>query len=1193
MDLIKNFFSKGIFKPNRLIGAGDQAPEGGQAGTAEQAEQQREEELTPEDVALMKEIYRAYDVTEFNKIRITTHDEELFREAYSTRRGKLDIPKIANQIREQKLTLRELKVFFYLMQDQDVDEIARLETLNEKQSGLLKLLLPRMHKKIDDERAVQQGAQEQQQAFLEEMDTRGEAKEYIDTFKTSPRLTVLIAVMDQGMQADPNAPLFNFQNWLTQPPAEVAAMFVDNGLFPVGRGMDEFLLGLREGPPDPVDKSDAAKKQLEKFDESNRVLREVVKVLDERFKMKRIMDADTAAQKERGPLGDTIGGGFKTLLKNFNRASGTEKALIVGAVGMAIHLIWKYKDSDFLPFSNLKVSEAARWIAAFWGVNYLVGKATPSGRTILQRVDLFRSVDDLKDDNVKKGFIDHEHFENDEETQKTLDQLESKDIKQLFQLYEEASAPARQKEIDPRKLGFYKNEINGRSAYMIMDRLVKQTSVNEHKRKLKAIAHARGSPPPGEPNNATKEEWRNSAIAQKAFEEKYLYGELGKIEQTLQDAIFNEYSVIPFQEDVARVNKERLAARVGAGTKAAAGAVGEAAGEAAEWARKTYEQDLKPFAIKAKDKVIVPAATATWKFLKEDVAISSYDYGRAKWAEYGPTLKKPFREAIAYLQERDLNKVLPPEFAIDVTESGKATIMGLPNVPFDITTRGGEEKIVFYENDPANKIEFKIADGIAGNQANAQRLADKIAADVTSKVRDYESNNHVSQLAGKNPRWDGVAQKWVVENVPVQGDSWLKLQPPANGATLEVKVKPDNSAVQFFVGGKEITDFAKLNEAYRNSVIQDKIWNDSRLLLDPADPTTNFLKGIPVDNINVTQDPTYGAIIEGRIGGLEFNAIPKQTPRGIHDGVEFYDPITGTTGGAELLEINLGNGGPDFVNNLSKKILEDPAYANEFLVLKAQMDNTSEGFLSRLSKAWTNRKLLFIPNPKAGMDGKILQNLWSTTVDFKMFETLEMFKRKLLGGTVKDVPTAYRQYIDSAVRQAKHLSAYLTTTLTDDEAKADEFDALMSGEPGRTTIIPNPAGGAPSNFTLPVGVEFINYDNKAYRDFFREFKRIITSDHYNYAGLDWSDLSHSEGYDVYLLALRAWNKATQKYASGELPPVAPDHLGTTAQAEINRSIQKITQKLDLAMQRGGGSIKKENLPDKGADTNAALDKWVQ
>lgn len=987
------------------------------------------------------------------------------------------------------------------------------------------------------------------------IDESGNAMEYAKTFEQftkTPGFDHLTKYLQEGMSWNAPNTLFNYENWVTWERTEDVACFIElgaaAGTFPVGKGRQAFLDGLKCGVPKETDSEEIK----QKYRESRDALQEIVKKLKSHFEKVGISKADTEAQAEKPLLGDTISNKVNTLLKNYNRASGKEKAAILASVGIAIVLLYQLKDKKLPSFlKNKTYKDAFLFMGAAFGINYLSGKVSKDGRTLLQKMDIFRDVDQLRDDNVLKAFANQYGMGENQEKLRSLFALQRSNVKELFLLYREARQDSNisgKKEISQERLvqmGFKRNQVDSAGAYQIMEALVQDTAKNEAQSFIQSQeqeAKKSGALYPSEEKQKVLKRFQDNAIA--VFEGKYIEGEFKDVSVTLFDAIIFETRAKPISEINLQARERRLTNRALKGGK-----------EAAKW---TYEKS-KPYA-QAAGRKTVQIGKKVYEVGRDSVVIPIVGHARRLNAKYvAPHTVQPVREWLGERQKEDLNKVLPPEFNVEVTKASaagtsEATIMGLPRIPFEIkvTTDGKEVAII-------NDIEFLLDDGVQKNKSNADRLAQSLERKMQSLLRTNSENR--PQLLGKTPQWE--KGRWVFKDVEVEGDKNFGM---AQKEKISVRLAIANDgSIHFYTAGKEISDFDKLDGAYRDSVIEGKVRN---LLKEKLGRDRKFLGDLPVYVENVEErTPKEGPLIKGNIAGLKFFAILKSNPAapgnlGVHQGgLQFCDANGKGAGGAEKLKIRQNNGGPQFLEALSNRILLKDSYSVEpFISLENQIENTGEGFLARLGEMAKTKRLWIIPtNVKGGVNGQILHNQWKKTLEFKMKETLDFFKHDLQDNSLEYLDIKYKANIVTTHNELTSLSQTIQTMT--EEQRADNFENLLAR------------------------VEIANYPCKQYQDLFQSYKTAVEK--YNYKGLDSTDLPLSgEYYDVYQTLLRVWSANTRQYANGD--PADGATLTPKAERWINYVISQVQDRLDEAQKKG--SISFANLPK--AQTEDDLRAWI-
>lgn len=997
--------------------------------------------------------------------------------------------------------------------------------------------------KKEQERIAAEARNKGKELQREVVDKSGPADQYIETFKKSPRFDTLVANIQLEMESSGPPNLWNFEKWPTTEPKEALACFMDSDLFPEGKGQDAFLEGLRQPVPLPVDQSPDAKK----FTESQRVLSEMVKALRDRFELQRTAQVDVQARIDAHPLGDTVGKALKTFSKNFSRSSGLEKLMMIGAVGIGAWLLKKIAGVKLSKSGDTTVGSILLGLGAAYGINYLTGKVSQDGKTVMQRLDIMRDIDDLSDDNILKGYAEKNGLSDDQEELRTFIRLQRVDVKRLFAAYQDAGGPASAKrEIEPRSVGLEREGVDSKSIFSIIEQLVKETSVNEHLRVRQETARKQGIPYE-RPTFQDIEAWESPGISMGAFENKYVNGELGRTPQTLLTAIINEYHTEDYRAAIRIGKAGRTPDQLWKGTKDVAGFA--------------FEQ-TKTYGVAA-GKWMWRAGGKAYEFTRDSIAVPLGGWAVSKYRKYMPKLQEKiegmtgWKEHLASAQEDDLNKVLPKDFAVDVTEPGRATIRGYPGLLVGVGTRKDGKEVASIKFPDGSTMEFVLDDGIAGNKLKAQELASKIQ--VLTKnccIAALLQNKAGTAIDTKGLEWDSAKKQWLIKDVDVGGNSLLGIAP--GKTTMHFTIDTDGKTVHFFMDQHEVSDFSDLNNEYVEGIIQEKVWSaDSK--------AEKYLRGLSVHIVKIAADAKHGAIIEGTVGGLSFQSVLKG--KTIADGLNFFDGTN--TGGAELLKIEEKNGGEYFLNALAAKTLGTADYQSPFLKLEAVIDNTNDGVWARVKEMFRTTRLWVIPTNVSGLvNGQILQRQWKFTLDFKKMETLEFLKEELKkpGKSVLDIEAAYNKEVTWSLNHLEQLARDIESASEEEQAK--KFQEFLSG--------PGEAGKqAP-------GLEYVNYTNSDYRKLFEEYQRMVTSYHYNYPGLESMQDAPKvadEAFEIYQVLISVWSDSTRSFAVAD--PSAPhpqDEISTDNQRAIRNGVtEKVRGALEVALKAGNGTVYLKNL----------------
>lgn len=984
-------------------------------------------------------------------------------------------------------------------------------------------------------------AKDRWEALALEMNNEGEPSDYVETFKLGgDKFEHLVAYLESIMKDKRQDGVPPYESWLTMdPPENVAIMF--NGwpeYFPNGRGKNSFIDGMKVGPRKTGDTSPEAIVQDKKFGASRRALEAIVQHLREYFAMKRDAKLDTEKQINKPIVGETIGDGMKTLMKNFNRSSGMEKGLILAGIGLGIYLLHKHKDDKLLFGATLGTT--ATVVGGLFLANYMSGKVSKDGRTLVQRMDVFRDVDDLSDNNVLKSYAMKHGMGENQEKLRALYEMQHIDIKRLFQLYVEAKRNAMGAgEIDVKRLGKHKGEADGKALFEIMDDLVAETSISEH-RKARRLRANEEKKPYSEPNDNDIRTWSQSEKSIQAFEDKYINpeGSFGRTDLKLFDVIVNEYAVAGGQEalyqgksfdahwrgEIERSKKARKTDVAAAEVKKLAVAVG------------SYAKDFA-----------IAASTVVYNTGK-DILYFTERNTRSLRAWAGDHIK----EGLAYLQEKNIKEVLGPDFDVDVTKThgdaktvGKATIMGVPGVEFEMFPRAADNTDVAV----INGITFAL-----GTHPDNKPLADQLQQALTTKVEKMIVAAKIPQLKGIKPQWNATDKKWELPKVPVQGSADLSV--PAGDITLTLKLDPDGK-IHCMDGNKEITDFDKSAEIHRDAEIQKAVFKEA----SPDLQKYGHIEALPVTDIKVAADKT----ITGKLAGLEFTAKPRDSAT-LGSGLVFVD-AGGNKGGFERVEIKETNGGPIFLEAVAQEIQKSGEFQNPFLNLQHLLDNTSEGLLTRIDKLFPGRMYYLLPaggvDIPAAVNGQILQRQWQHVLYFKGQETLSLFKERAMDkGNVSGITDAYKEIVQRNISELTKL--YRDIDAESEDKRADKFkDHLIS-------------------------LENVNYPNPDYQKLFGKFVTMISG--FNYEGVEslgdvgterWAAGDKAYGTQNVLYSVFSFH--TREFMTGA--SISPADQGNVELGVI----EKIKQVLEGAKAKGGGVVRLADLPKTDG---ANIDNWV-
>lgn len=951
---------------------------------------------------------------------------------------------------------------------------------------------------------------------------KGTPGDYVNSFGNSKRFDEIVRGLINGAKSEGSNGLYNVDNWEREEPTEVADFLDKVLLFPQGLGRDKFFSGLRN--------SDAASQE---FKDSSEALKTLSKQMREHLDRVNAAGIDVNSQLDKSPLplSSTVGSYAKTFITNFNRGSSMDKALMLGA-GALVVLLAAGKWNDKL-YGETTYGKVIKFFGALWGVNYLSGKVSPDGKTLTQKLGIGLEVNEINDKMVKAFCYQHGMVENQEKL-KTMLHIQSMDMNVLYDLYREAAVPGHSREIDPTRLGFHKGEANGAAVFEIIEGIVKDTAINarirDNQEKYQNEKHL--------PYNKSMEEqdrqqlkqsgvFDNPKNAQIEFERKY-FGVLGTTRHTLLDVIVNEYSTRDWQK-IATEGEAALP------INAAKRSVYELGKKAAEYGAVAGEY-------------LVEVGGVVYKFSKENILIPVGNWALSKYNQLKPVVASKIKSVEAWDQENEGKQVLPAKFALEINEPKKATIMGYPGLAFDYNHFGGVKKVVI------EGIEFSSADGIPGNKAKADELEKLINEKVTKLLA--EQSRTFPQIAGKTAGWNQNTKKWEIKDVDVKGSAALGLSDTKANLTFDIQTD-GKSAKFYFDNGSEVTDGAKVDQLYRDSVIEQKL-----IEVDPK--LTPLLKGLGLTDVQVTSPyNAYGERIDGKLGGLEVHAVLKGTaPHTINNGLQFVDN-SGTLIGPNGIYIRTGEKqSEDFLDAVSKQILASDKFRNPFIKLSSSMDNVSEGFVGRLKALFPDRWWIIpngLPDVPAGINGQIIQRQWQYMLSYKQMESIERFKNTMYGKTLADLPKVYADTIDDSIKSAETLATSIMAEKTDND-RANKYKNFVEN------------------------LENINYPNTQYRVMFKKFKDEISNDKYDYEGLEsFGDVGTKgfgiadKAYESYQELIRFWYSKTNKFSVEDARAVNPKtDIHPDNQKTIDDTTSKVQGLLEILQSKSGG-IKLEEL----------------
>lgn len=970
---------------------------------------------------------------------------------------------------------------------------------------------------------------------------QGEAREYAEELKKSKDLPSIVALLNEGIEENGPDSAFNYKTWTTLNPSVVVDIF-NYDFFPKGvRGLTKFKEGLLAVP------TDSNGNATPEYKASKDALQTIVNTLTN-YKIKKDV-SEAEATKEKPLFGHTLDDVKTNLVTNWKGATGQEKLFIGGAIVILAYLGYKMKDKKLI--GDLSFSDAAKWIGGAYLINYLSGKVSADGKTLINRLDVDLKMDEMENGNPVKAFLIEGSA--DEVKTQTVQKVLHHDVKQLFELYDEASSPEKKiHEISPQLLGLKEGEISGKALYEVIEQLVKTTSMNQARIERDEEAKRRGVPPSSIPIN--KEYWLNENRARDVFRAKYITtGPFSRTHQDLFSAIYNEYGTKNVAAICQKWEKEKVV------NKAM-----EATGNVLKW---TYK-NAKDYAIVG-GAYVVDVAGKAWDFTRDDVLKPVGRWFERKYNKYSPPVKEWIREKAAKYQEDDLKKVVPDDLDLFVKEPNKARIMGVPNIPVDVRERDTDGKDVAI----INGREFVLEDGITGS-ANAVLLT-ALKHELTTQVATLVTANTLNNpfTAGKPLAWDGVKKSWFVKNIDIPANPILNV--PDGVDDLAVRIDDNGTTLHYSLRGKEIKDLGDIETEYSKALIKEQLLANSPALKP-------YIEKLPFDVNVIVPDGSYGFKAEVTLGGMTMDVVGTGPGASISNGIKVLDGTLGTPVDLKDIDIPLNSQGDELRAALTATMLHDPYLEGPILMLQSQMEHTSESLASHLGELGNERFWILPIDARGAINGKIIDQQWKYTLQFKLYETLEMFEESLKGKTgapkkFSEIETSYQDYIEDTHTELNKLSTYIASL--PDNTRANEFKDLLSGD-GK--------GAAPgsTHHGVPTGLEKLNYDNKQYRTHFNDFKKMIQDPRYNYRGFETLDVSafgaNDEAYETYATLMKVWSHHTRRSAR------VPGTLDPKDERWMRFVVKNVKAHLENATSQG--AISRSTLPK--AESEEDIEKWM-
>ncbi|PIQ77713.1 hypothetical protein COV82_02905 [Candidatus Peregrinibacteria bacterium CG11_big_fil_rev_8_21_14_0_20_46_8] len=737
-------------------------------------------------------------------------------------------------------------------------------------------------------------------AKMREKINEGDAEKYTESFLSSPKFDYvakhLEVVIFNSRKED--APIEDFTAWViwSKKDPEGLAEFLKN-VMPEGTGRTEFIRGITAPDDSPAK------------EKSTEVLREIIAKLKEHYDEKKEAREHLTDEEANSTFSKWVTSPLGSIKDVWDRGSKESRiAIIVATIAASALAIKNWnkrapftgpltKDGKGFSWGGIGLFTAAviaaNEVAGY--ANYANGNRRPS-----DYLGFGRKIDDRDDSDPIKNFIlslkdvrPDEKAENDQVARKenirfieTVDNIAGKDMRLLFELYREGSkVDSRTKEwIDPRRLGFYNKEIDGKLAYEAVEGVVLQAAVNQyalkHKVNDKAALLKEFAKQPGQIN------------AQILFEE-YIDG-------------FDDpptFFDIAIYANGFRHTEER-ARRSHAAQEKKTTPLGTVA-------------DLAKRGISATGEAAKTAAAATVEHVWEPTS----EFAQAGWNRFKRPVKDKLGEAAAKTTDFGYERALPKTFRVEFTSPNEGRINDFPVKLQNRGPRGKAGIIMGATTTITNKqfeLDFSNDRDSAINTASAANIEKHIEQEMKALVAKKAAE--FPGLASKTPIWDTNEKIWIVKGVPVQNDASLGL----STGSIDVRVRPTDDGQDLEVSYKteKVKSPSALAEAYRDEVIVRHV----QRMLPP------IAQGLEVKIASVTPDPTLKARIQGEIAGVPF--VGKPAKGGLDTGVEFV-------GGASAIKIDDTNG-RNFAIEIVRNISEQKEFRDLFARANQLIQDTKE-----------------------------------------------------------------------------------------------------------------------------------------------------------------------------------------------------------------------------------------------------------
>lgn len=825
-------------------------------------------------------------------------------------------------------------------------------------------------------------------------------------------------------------------------------------------------------------------------------------------------------QGNMGDVAETVKTGARNLLDRFKQAPPMEKALMIAAAGVILKLLWDQRDKT-IGKDGPKWKTLAMLAAAGIGLNYLSGKVSTDGKTLLNRLDMGTSIEQLEEDDMYKMFALYlgpegaesatrsvmERFELDGERDvENLFALGSLDMRRIHRVWQETDIHARQElsipnliaiGIPPREAEKYidkRNPPGSKGMYSAIKKLYWFVGMNYYH---ELADDPNFDPARGNDNiaSAFSRAGQDDYIALGIIAMQYKYLKPDDPTRTYQEIMID--ALIEREMDAAGEIEENMLVW----------SSGRLPREAIDGIRRGY-REMRNITENA-GRGILNFGRNAFHTSEEWLAIGLAHAG----VEYSTKTKKT-RETLTTL--------LGANFPFEIRESemrnrGKIWMYGVP-LEYHARTRGNDHIIRIHG--------VVLRTGMSPSEVdNAKRNLVQKAKD---KLFQLLSQSRIPGASGIQPDqlvWNEATQRFFI-NRHVAADQRFGIQ--EKDIHMAVRVRKDNGQVELFVDRSRITDVSNLDESYRMSRVSEAIY-------DAFPALTQKLTGGNMDPpvaIEITKAETKpdGTIeIEGNIGGVQFSHrlsanqnVDAPTMRGLLSGLNIQ---------------------PTLINAYLRHVAEDPDFHRPFDDIYDRFRQVSEGgFWSRVGSVWDTRFLGFIPtNFRGAQIGPIRETQLLHTLMHKKAETLYFMGLRMQGRTLGNFDQTVRSEMEKILTNAKSKARAVYTTAE------QKYQNAGRGEAGDQQLVLH-------YDQFYTDILNIGYQNPDYQTKVQAFIQSIHDTHYRYI----PDLEGvGSAHQVFTRLLAIYINDTRQFNR-------PNSLNPAEQAQMDAVITRITSLLDYA-----------------------------